>query len=121
MNYLDSGKRKTEKSEDQIQAECFAWHWNTLPHERRMLFHVNQKARNAIEGNRMKALGVVPGVSDLIYMRGPTYIEMKTPDGVQSKDQQAFQKVCESLGYTYLICRSLEQFQEIIGRVRSTL
>lgn len=80
-----------------------------MTHERGLLFHVNQKARNAIEGNHNKAKGVVPGVSDLIYLRhisiGPLYIEMKTEDGIQSKDQERFQKLVESLGYTYVICR----------------
>lgn len=56
-------------TEDNLQATIFQWHWNNRPSERGQLFHVNQKARNAIEGNRMKAMGVVPGVSDLIYIR----------------------------------------------------
>lgn len=102
------------KSEDQIQAECFKWHWNNMPQERGLLFHVNQKARNRIEGNRMKAMGVVPGVSDLIYLRGPTFIEMKSESGGQSSEQRKFQIVVESLGYKYVICRSLEQFKNII-------
>ena len=92
-------------SEDQFQAECFAWHWNNRPHERGLLFHVNQKARNAIEGNRMKAMGVVPGVSDMIYLIGPVFIEMKTEHGIQSDDQKRFERVVTSLGYKYVICR----------------
>jgi hypothetical protein len=79
-----------------------------------MLFHVNQKARNAIEGNRMKAMGVVAGVSDLIYLRTMIFIEMKTETGIQSKEQQRFQQIVESLGYVYVICRSLPHFQKII-------
>lgn len=102
-------------SEDQLQGQCFQWHWNTFPDQRGLLFHVNQKARNAIEGNRMKAMGVVPGVSDLIYLRGPLFIEMKTETGVQSKDQQRFQSLVESLGYRYVICRSFEQFQQLFA------
>ena len=81
------------KSEDQIQAECFKWHWNNMPQERGLLFH---------------------GVSDLIYLRGPTFIEMKSESGGQSSEQRKFQIVVESLGYKYVICRSLEQFKNII-------
>jgi|SRR5690349_7308036 len=100
--------------EDTLQSTCFQWHWNELPHERGMLFHVNQKARNQIEGNRMKVMGVVAGVSDLIYLRGPTFIEMKTEIGIQSKDQERFEAIVTSLGYRYVICRSLEHFKQII-------
>ncbi len=101
-------------SEDQLQSTCFQWHWNNYPDERGMLFHVNQKARNAIEGNRMKAMGVVPGVSDMIYLKGPVFIEMKTEDGKQSPDQKRFQKLTESLGFKYGIVRTFEQFIELI-------
>lgn len=106
-------------TEDKLQSTCFTWHWNTYPAERRRLFHVNQKARNAIEGNRMKAMGVVPGVSDLIYLTasGPVFIEMKTETGVQSLEQKEFQALVESFGYQYIICRSLEQFQSIFGNL----
>lgn len=115
------GKIILPKSEDQLQAECFQWHWNAYPDKRGRLFHVNQKARNAIEGNRMKAMGVVPGVSDLIYLRpkdeGNLYIEMKTETGVQSKEQKEFEQLVTRLGYQYIICRSFDQFQSVFGNL----
>lgn len=101
-------------SEDQLQSNCFQWHWNNYPHERGMLFHVNQKARNPIEGNRMKAMGVVPGVSDMIYLKGPVFIEMKSQDGRQSPDQILFEGVVTKLGYRYVIVRSFEEFKQLI-------
>ncbi len=101
-------------SEDQLQSTCFQWHWNNYQGERGMLFHVNQKARNAIEGNRMKAMGVVPGVSDMIYLKGPVFIEMKTIDGKQSPDQKRFESLVTSLGFKYVIVRTFEQFTQLI-------
>lgn len=64
----------------------------------------------------MKSMGVVSGVSDLIWLsnNGPVFIEMKIPTGVQSKEQKEFESVVSSLGYRYVICRSFEQFQEIL-------
>lgn len=102
-------------SEDKLQSTCFQWHWNTFPDQRGRLFHVNQKARNAIEGNRMKAMGVVPGVSDFIYLQspGPLFIEMKTEDGKQSPEQVKFQRLVESLGFQYIICRSFSHFKQL--------
>ena len=102
-------------TEDQLQAQCFQWHWNTFPHLRRTLFHINQKARNKIEGNKMKAMGVVPGVSDFCNLQpaGVRWIEMKTETGTQSKDQQAFQEMVEILGMSYHLVRSFNQFKSL--------
>lgn len=110
-----------QMTEDRLQAECFQWHWNTFPHLRKTLFHVQQKARNKIEGNKFKAMGVVQGVSDLILVcPGETvYIELKTDTGSQSPDQKEFQKVIEEYGcQKYYLIRSLEQFQELVKKLQ---
>lgn len=99
-------------TEDQLQAQIFQWHWNNVPAERGLLFHVQQKARNAIEGNRFKAMGVVAGVSDLIYLRPggkPVLIELKIESGSQSQIQKEWQAKVEAAGYQYIIVRSLEE------------
>lgn len=109
-------KNNLTQTEDNLQSTCFQWHWNNFPAERRKLFHVNQKARNAIEGNRMKAMGVVPGVSDLIYLSsaGPVFIEMKSETGTQTKEQKEFETMVTAMGYKYFICRSFEQFKNFL-------
>lgn len=101
------------QSEDQLQAKIFQWHWNNRPKERGLLFHVNNKARNAIEGNKFKAMGVISGVSDLIYLRPggkPLFIELKIETGTQSVQQKEWQSRIELAGYRYVICRSLAAF-----------
>lgn len=102
-------------SEDQLQSQCFQDHWNRFPEKRRRLFHINQKAKNIIEGNRMKAMGVIPGVSDFAYLipHSVRWVEMKTENGLQSREQKEFQSLVESLGMEYHICRSLEHFQQL--------
>lgn len=102
----------TAQSEDQLQAEIFQWHWNNIPKERGLLFHCQQKARNAIEGNRFKAIGVVAGVSDLIYLKPggkPYLLELKTATGTQSDIQKDWQAQVEFAGYEYRIIRSLKE------------
>ncbi len=97
-------------TEEQLQAQIFQYHWNNHPSERGLLFHVQQKARNAIEGAKFRALGVIPGVSDLIYLRPggmPLFMELKTETGVQSADQHKWQLRVEAAGYEYRIIRSL--------------
>ena len=100
-------------SESQLQAQIFQWHWNNVPAERGLLFHVNNKARNAIEGNRFKAMGVIAGVSDLIYLKPgglPILIELKTETGTQSHEQRKWEIAVKAAGYSYLICRSIADF-----------
>ena len=104
-------------SEDQLQAALFQYHWNNYPAQRGLLFHVNNKARNAIEGNKFKAMGVIAGVSDFIYLKPggrPMFIELKTDTGSQSPAQKEWQAKIESAGYEYIICRDLETFKNIL-------
>jgi hypothetical protein len=99
-------------SESRLQAEIFQHHWNNYPHERGLLFHVNNKARNAIEGNRFKAMGVVRGVSDLIYLKPggrPLLMELKLDEGKQSSEQLKWEALVKEAGYNYVIVRSLEE------------
>lgn len=102
--------------EDYLQYQCFTWFWNSFPKFRKQLFHVNNKARNSIEGNRFKAMGVVKGVADfiLILKNEVLFIELKTETGQQSADQKEFQYIVNSLGHQYYIIRSLEEFKELI-------
>ena len=116
-------KRGHRSNEGKIQAECFTWFHNTYPQYRGLLFHCpNENDRadsNPIQGAIRKSLGVVPGVADLILLvprpgHGALLIEMKDAKGTQKSRQVEWQKIVERQGYIYKICRSLEEFQEII-------
>lgn len=101
-----------------IQAKCFQWHWNTYPNERQTLFHVQNKARNKVEGSKFKAMGVVRGVSDFVLLlrKEVVFIEMKTgsEDSDQKAKQISFQLKVEARGHRYFICRSFDEFKELI-------
>ena len=105
-------------TEHQIQAQIVAY-WNiNYPQYRKCLFHVQQKAANALEGARFKTLGVVAGVSDLILLapNGNTYlIELKDQTGKQSDHQKAFQQQATNLNHNYLIIRSLQEFIYLVS------
>lgn len=114
------GKRRHSSPEGRIQAECFAWFWNTYPQYRKLLFHVpNENDRadsNIIQGAIRKSLGVVSGVADLMLLvpSGRYHglcIEMKDEKGRQKPAQAEWQAIVEAQGYKYIICRSLEQFK----------
>ena len=103
-------------TEHQLQVQIFTYHWNNYPDQRRRLFHVNNKTRNAIEGKTFQLMGVIPGVSDFILIKPGSilFIELKTDAGFQSAEQKQFQQIVESCGHTYKICRSLADFLQLL-------
>lgn len=104
-------------SEHQIQAQIIQYFNANYPQYRKCLFHVQQKAANALEGARFKTLGVVAGVSDLILLAPNQvyFIELKDSTGRQSDHQKAFQQQAETLGHKYVVIRSLLEFQTLIS------
>ena len=103
--------------EFKIQAECFQWHWNNFPDQRGRLFTVNNNAPSAYAGSVMKAMGVVAGVSDMVYLStaGAVFLEFKDPKGKQSISQKWWQGVVEEAGYRYEVIRSVEDFQRVLA------
>lgn len=110
-------------SEDQIQAHCYQYFHNTYPNQRGLLFSVpNGGFRNKIEAMKLKATGLVPGIPDIIYLYKsiPFGIEMKTETGITSSEQKNIHAVWKANGIKVYICRSLEQFKEIIDEIHNT-
>ena len=109
------------KLEDKIQSECWQWHWINYPNKRRTLFAVpNGGRRDPIEVARMKAAGLLPGVSDLVLLdRGTVHlIEMKRQDkGRQSDDQKKFQIAAEAEGLDYYLIDNVEDFKKTIKNI----
>ncbi len=106
-----------KKSEDRIQQECYRWFHNTYPALRGLLFHVpNGGKRDGREAKKLKTMGVVPGVADLIFLyNGNCYlIELKNEKGIQSPTQKKWQKTVTENGFDYYIVRNLDEFKELI-------
>lgn len=72
-------------------------------------FCTSQQARLSFI-NHHKAMGYVNGQSDLviIFKNKVVFAEIKTTKGVQSKEQKKFQSIVESLGFQYVIFKSLD-------------
>jgi hypothetical protein len=104
------------KSEEQLQAQIVEYHRAAYPEQQGLLFHVNNKARNRIEGNKMKAMGVQEGVSDLVWLCPggvPLLLEVKFETGDQTPAQKRWQHQVDAAGYRYQIVRTLSQAAEI--------
>lgn len=64
----------------------------------------------------------LPGEADLtLFAKGgkTVFVEVKTPTGRQSKQQKAFQKRVEELGFEYMIARSLEDIKKFVEGVEN--
>lgn len=104
-------------TEAALQQQQVVWFNNSLPEHRGRLFAVNNNSINSVKGRSMKAQGVRAGVSDLIFLgsRSVLFIENKTATGRQQKCQKEFEEVVNKFGHCeYHICRSLDQFKELI-------
>lgn len=114
-------------NEDILQAEIFRFYHNTyctkfneLPH---VIFSVpNGGWRTKSESMKLKATGVIAGVSDLIIIQPNRiiFIELKTDKGVQSNEQKAFEQKVKLLGFEYFLIRSFEEFKKRVC-IRSLL
>lgn len=114
-------KRKHTQPEARIQASCVEYLWNNYPETRGLYIHIpNEGNRSSkLDGAMRKALGLVAGAPDtFLFIARHGYfglaIEYKTETGVQSAEQKAFQRRLEQQGYLYRLCRSLDQFKQII-------
>lgn len=107
-------------SEDQLQAACTQWLWNTYPQTRRCLFHIpNGGSRNAREAVKLRAMGVVAGVHDLCFIWASRvyFFELKVGKNIQSKEQLAFGLAVRNQGAICNEIRCLEEFKEYIEHV----
>lgn len=119
--------------EHQIQCACVRWFAYQYPKYKGLLFAVpNGSYRSKATAGRLKAEGVVAGVSDLILLvprchakitennaasieiKHALCIEMKTAKGRQSPEQKIWQRLVEGHGYKYAVCRSLDEFIDTI-------
>ena len=107
--------------ESKLQQACVKWFRLQYRQYERLLFAVpNGGQRNVIVAAKLKAEGVVAGVSDLLlFVPNRDYhalcIEMKSAKGRQTENQKAWQKEVEKQGYKYVVCRSLDEFINIIN------
>lgn len=108
-------------TESQLQQNCIQWFRLQYPKYSRLLFAVpNGHKRNIVTAVKLKKEGVIAGVSDLILLvPNKTYhglcIEMKIGKGKQTESQKEFQSEVEKVGYKYAICRSIDEFINLIN------
>lgn len=114
-------KRRMKSKETQLQKSCVRWFRLQYRRYNKLLFAVpNGGKRDPITASRLKAEGVVPGVSDLIFLYpNGIYpflcIEMKYGKNEQSEHQKEWQEDVESVGGLYLVINSFDSFKTAIN------
>jgi len=70
----------------------------------------------AAQGGRLKAAGLLAGVSDYIFFALGTafFLEMKAGANQQNDNQETFQKLAEAGGYPYAVCWSVDEALETL-------
>lgn len=101
--------------EHTLQTACVRWFRYQYPKNVILSVPNGGTRDNKKEAARLKAEGVLAGVSDLIVIseKKVFFIEMKTAIGRQNKNQKEFQQKVEKLGFLYFICRSFQEFEKI--------
>ena len=81
-----------------------------------LYFHVpNGGLRNKREAAKLKRMGVLPGVADIVIVlsNGRTvFVEVKMPAGKLSKDQNEFRMFCNARNFPYFIIRSISEAEK---------
>lgn len=93
----------------------------------------NGAQRNEKQGKRLVDEGLTAGAADLFIPHkshfltaqgwiesNGIFVEVKSPEGRQSKAQKIFQKKVENLGYIYLIVKSLDDFITMYEPIKRT-
>ena len=100
-----------------LHMHCQQWLEKSGIWDRLLIFHVANERRGGI-GTIMhfKRMGVLDGVADYLAfpLNRAVAIEIKDTDGEQRRGQERFQKRWEAAGHTYVIARTLEEFQGIV-------
>jgi hypothetical protein len=98
-----------KRTEDQIQAAIVNWLRTVLPGA--IVLHVHNTPRNAIDGARLRNMGMVAGAPDLLVClpRGEgLFIEVKAPKGRVSEEQTAFSFACQGVNWPWFVARSID-------------
>lgn len=78
----------------------------------------NEGARSPREGSRLKRMGLRPGAGDLVFILPPegraAYLELKSADGRQSREQKAFEADILAAGGRYALANNIDDALSIL-------
>lgn len=114
---MESKPRRGWSREDHFQSEIIA-----ILRERGVkTILCDMNGRNVLHGKKKQLLGADKGDPDFhIVLRGRViYVEVKTDEGKQSKEQKTTQLLLTSLGHDYYLCRGIEGVIGLINKINN--
>jgi hypothetical protein len=97
------------REEDTIQAAIVDWLRLVLPNA--IVLHVHNNPRSAMDGARLRKIGLVAGAPDLLVClsggRG-LFIEVKASKGRVEPEQHTFANACLPLNWPWFVARSID-------------
>lgn len=106
-------------TEDYLQNQC--WIWFTNNHRDKGLFvAIPNDESNPVQSKRKRLTGRFKGAADVVLILNQgrvVWVEFKLPKGRQSEAQIRFESLVTELGHQYHVCRSIEQFKELVKTI----
>lgn len=105
-----------KRDEQKLQQNILKYFHYQYPEFKGLLCANLNNAKDARTGGIYKSMGVVAGRADMVlYYKGKAvHLELKSPKGIQSEPQKAWQKIIEKQGFKYHIIKSLDEFIVIV-------
>jgi hypothetical protein len=107
-------------TEDLLQTQMVAYH-NDKYRQKSILVHIaNERMTTPQHANKLKAMGVIAGVPDLLltWDGGYQWIEVKTPTGTLSPKQKDFaRRAAMTTNQDVALVRSMPDFIAVLERV----
>lgn len=103
---------KKRHIEHDLQVNCVRWFRDNYPNY--IIFSTNNECTRGKQ--YWKDSGMLVGVSDLVIVvpNNVLWIELKSDTGRQRPDQKHFEDKVKGLGFEYYVCRSIDEFKQII-------
>lgn len=109
------------ESEHLEQVRLVSWFRRTFPGVR-ILAIPNGGARSGIQGAKLKAEGVSPGIPDLFVPEWRLWVEMKrAKGGTVSPEQKDWMAYLEGVGYRCIVGRGFEDARQQIEQMTKPL
>ncbi len=113
------GRRPKPPSETSLHLSVAGYLRRAWPEELIWLHVPNGAFRNVREASKLKAMGVLPGAPDLMFVLPKAqvaWIELKTTAGALSEVQIEFRRKALALKCGYAVCRTPEEVEDVITR-----
>lgn len=108
-----TAKKPKKHPERDLQVECVNWFRSNY---RNCLIWSTPNEAAATRATLFRQLGMLKGVSDIVVAMPNRilFIEFKSDDGCQSREQKTFEQKITRLGFDYYVIRDFTTFKNVI-------